>query len=519
MSVTLERALEGFAASQSAMNSRIEKMLEHWCDVGNLIDPREPYTGPDGEPWIAVGGQTGGNDHTAIYRNESELERVRALGRYFADENEFAINSHENRISYLIGWGHTYNAVAKKGEEVSQEDLQAVRDVIEEFLRANRWSPSYVSGQQQHQSSGRSAFGYRQEQNVYRRDRDGEVFLRKFRDDDGILKVRYIEPEHVFTPHHLSANPHVQYGIETDPNDIEQVINYHVAGSPVPANEVQHRTRGGSPRHPRGVALHYAVRKNLIRAGKILRNGSTVTEIQVSIAMIRKHMQASAATVQAFQQSITQASRPQQPQGPGERRQKFGPGTILDAPAGIDYELPVSGIDPEKYVSALQADLRAVAARLVMPEFMLTSDASNSNFASTMVAEGPAVKNFERLQWDEISFDLELIWNALWYAVESGRLSADVLQRIDVNAEPPTVNVRNRIEDAQVAQVLDSLGWISPQTGSSEFGLDYEQEQQNREEHQERHGIPLSGDRPQLPPIPGEEEEDEEDGQYDSEQT
>ena len=38
----------------------------------------------------------------------------------------------------------------------------------------------------------------------------------------------------------------------------------------------------------------------------------------------------------------------------------------------------------------LQAELRAIAARLVMPEFMLTSDASNANYASTMVAEGPA---------------------------------------------------------------------------------------------------------------------------------
>ena len=46
----------------------------------------------------------------------------------------------------------------------------------------------------------------------------------------------------------------------------------------------------------------------------------------------------------------------------------------------------------------LQAELRAIAARLVMPEFMFTSDASNANYASTMVAEGPAVRMFERLQ-------------------------------------------------------------------------------------------------------------------------
>jgi hypothetical protein len=44
------------------------------------------------------------------------------------------------------------------------------------------------------------------------------------------------------------------------------------------------------------------------------------------------------------------------------------------------------------FVAVLHAELRAIASRLVMPEFMLTSDASNGNYASTMVAEGPAMR-------------------------------------------------------------------------------------------------------------------------------
>ena len=65
--------------------------------------------------------------------------------------------------------------------------------------------------------------------------------------------------------------------------------------------------------------------------------------------------------------------------------------------AGTDYEFPAAGIDAGRYVAVLQAELRAVASRLVMPEFMLSSDASNANYSSTMVAEGPAVKMFDRL--------------------------------------------------------------------------------------------------------------------------
>ena len=44
-----------------------------------------------------------------------------------------------------------------------------------------------------------------------------------------------------------------------------------------------------------------------------------------------------------------------------------------------------------------------------MPEFMLTSDASNANYSSTMVAEGPAVKMFDRLQHEMLGDDIELL--------------------------------------------------------------------------------------------------------------
>ena len=69
-----------------------------------------------------------------------------------------------------------------------------------------------------------------------------------------------------------------------------------------------------------------------------------------------------------------------------------------------------------------------------MPEFMLTSDASNANYSSTMVAEGPAVKMFDRLQHDMIEDDLELLLRVVGRAVEAGRLPADALEAVDIRA-------------------------------------------------------------------------------------
>jgi capsid protein len=157
--------------------------------------------------------------------------------------------------------------------------------------------------------------------------------------------------------------------------------------------------------------------------------------------------------------------------------QRYAPGTILDAVAGTDYEFPAAGIDAGRYVAVLQAELRAIASRLVMPEFMLTSDASNANYSSTMVAEGPAVKMFERLQHEMLEDDIALLWRVLRHAVECGRLSADVLTSVDIRGVPPSLAVRDRLKDAQADQILVRNGAMSVATMAMRSGLDPEQEQ------------------------------------------
>src|SRR4029434_6567283 len=88
---------------------------------------------------------------------------------------------------------------------------------------------------------------------------------------------------------------------------------------------------------------------------------------------------------------------------------RYAPGTILDAHADVEYDFPAAPLDAAAYVAVLQAELRAIASRLVMPEFMLTSDASNANYSSTLVAEGPAMRMFARLQAEQVCDDLHVM--------------------------------------------------------------------------------------------------------------
>jgi capsid protein len=209
---------------------------------------------------------------------------------------------------------------------------------------------------------------------------------------------------------------------------------------------------------------------------------SVVAEIQSAIALIRKHRSASRGGVQQFVSRQADATISSS-SGSTRHVQRFGPGTILDAPAGLEYDFPASAIDAGNYVAILQAELRAIASRLVMPEFMLTSDASNANYASTLVAEGPAVKMFGRMQATHIQFDRQVMRRVLQHAVDAGRLTSDVLDAIEIQIVPPTLATRDLREEAEVHRIAHTAGVLSPQTWSQRLGLDYDQEQKNLAQH------------------------------------
>lgn len=452
-------ALPGAAPRLSFLQRRLREAFDELWD--SFVDPAEALYDLDGSRWARLGGEGSlmGSAGGVPYSDEQQLAEIRGQCRALAASNEFAINGHENRISYVVGSGHTYRASPRKGETPAAELLRAVQVVLDEFVRTNKW----------HQ---------RQQEIVRRRDRDGECFLRLFFTPDGATLVRFVEPGQVATPSDRRGDPSASFGIQTDRRDVETVVAYYIDGRPVDPAEIQHRKANVDANVKRGLPLFYPVRKNLRRAEKLLRNMSVVSEIQSAIAVIRKHRAATAAGLEQFVQGQADLSVTSAATGRTSHFRRFAPGTILDAAAGTDYEFPAAGLDAGRYVTVLQAELRAIAARLVMPEFMLSSDASNANYSSTMVAEGPAVKMFERLQHEMIEGDLELLDRAVRHAVATGRLPREAMTAVEVRATPPTLAVRDRLRDAQADQILLRCGAMSAATMAMRHGLDPEHERQ-----------------------------------------
>jgi capsid protein len=436
------------------LESRLrEAVADFWQ---SLVDTDDPLYDEQGVRWSVLGAD-GQPAPGAGWQNESQLRQVRAECRMLAVSNEFAINGHENRVSYIVGPGHAYRAVPR-AEHPGTESLAAeVQAVLDEFVRRNHWQR-------------------RQQEIVRRKDRDGECFLRLFPAPDGILRVRFVEPDQVQTPPDEAGNPAATLGILTDPDDVETVRAYYVDGRWTDAQEIQHRKANVDANVKRGLPLYYPVRKNLRRAEKLLRNMSVVAEIQSAIALIRKH---SVGTRSALQRSVEGEAdmRIGRPGATAAHYRRYGPGTILDTLAGVDYEFPAAGIDAGRYVAVLQAELRAIASRLVMPEFMLSSDASNANYASTLVAEGPAMKMFDRLQNEMIAEDLEVMHRVVGAAIDAGRLPAEAATAVEVRGIPPTVAIRDRLRDAQADRILVDCGAMSVATMAMRHGLDPQREQ------------------------------------------
>ncbi len=262
---------------------------------------------------------------------------------------------------------------------------------------------------------------------------------------------------------------------------MENVLGYYVDGEFIETDDVQHRRANVDFNVKRGVPLYAPVRKNLRRAERLLRNMSVVAEIQSAIALIRKHRGASRSGIEQFvaTNSVAGVSDPSHSSGRTRHYSQYGPGTILDAPAGMEYDFPARGLDASSFVVVLQAELRAIAARLVMPEFMFTSDASNANFASTLVAEGPAMKMFERLQMSMVEQDKAVMRRVIDNAIAAGKLPRNVLDFVHLQVVPPSLHVRDQLQQAKIDRIAFNHGILSPQTWSQHLGLDYDQEQKN----------------------------------------
>ncbi len=359
-----------------------------------------------------------------------------------------------------------------------EQRLADCRAVLAEFCRINRWPQ-------------------REKETVRRLDRDGERFLRLFPDvERGLLRVRFVEPLEIQNPPGATAADGWFFGIRFARHaaglDMETPLEYAIVNvnpqnsvaelrETVPAGEIQRLTANVDLSSPRGLPIFYALQSHLGDAVRTLKATGRIVEFRARIGMIRRHINATKDLVQNAADSLNGAGQP------AVRTARMYPyAAIIDTSDATEYQFPSEAAPVDKNVAAIQAELRAVAAALGMPEYMLSGDASNANYSSTMVAEGPAVKTFEQMQAEMIAADVEVMERALVVAAAAGRINAatadDILDLVSVSAEPPLIKSENRLLEAQADQILFASGVMSRATFAARHGLVYAEEKERMEE-------------------------------------
>ena len=71
------------------------------------------------------------------------------------------------------------------------------------------------------------------------------------------------------------------------------------------------------------------------------------------------------------------------------------------------------------------------------------------------------------------------MWRVLRNAVQAGLLPDDTSEVLSVQAIPPSLAVRDQLEETKAWQIAFQSGILSPQTWSQMCSLDYDQEQAN----------------------------------------
>ena len=478
----------------------LQKLRESANDLLNFVDMSDSMTfhKDDGTPQaglvynqaMAFGQALMRPSATACaYINEQHLRMLRARSRAFCSLNPYWMAVRENKIAYAIGTGHILSICPRrKGKDVGDDMKWKVLDELERFQKVNKYRR-------------------RQGEKLTRLDRDGEHFLR-FHDqrEDGVLRVRFIEPLLVQNPPGMGPEQNVWFGIQFDGDDYEEPLGYYIRpatydgrlndrmnqewSTMVPAAEMQHRTVNVDLGSPRGLPTTYTLQPSCEQAVSTLKSMGKLVDIRARIAVIVKQVNATLGQIQP----LLNRNRVGQAQSGNRTLSVFGYpyGSILNTNDQRTYEFPSQHIETDKIVHSLKADLQSVAGAVGLADFTISAD-SAAAFANALVKEGPMDRMISRIQQDLIDDDTEVYERALAVAAGCGRLPDDILETVRIEIMPPNVIARERLVNTQADEILVRNKAMSPATMAMRANLDPEDEWDKSEERPSPQVVDPSG--------------------------
>jgi len=335
--------------------------------------------------------------------------------------------------------------------------------------------------------------------------RDGELFIRRFvstgeppeldpkverviagfdmgeieTPPEGMLLVRMVPPEHITDP-----SKTVSHGIVTAKNDVQTVIGYcwctdgKTLKEFVPASEMHHIKIRVDSDVKRGRSLLEPFLKRDKQYEDWLQYRIALNLVRAAVVLVKKYEKATGEQLS----SIRNAQQPTREDITNDRRQRMlRPGSVFHATGGINYEF----LSPNLQAQDAQHDgrniLLSMAAAAGLPEYLFTGDSSNANYASTLVSEGPALREFEYWQDFFESHYIRLYRWGLEAASEHGLIEGlrpEDVEGLPVKAEWPPLMDRNELEHAKALDIYHGMGIMSKEGAARDVGIDWDTEKE-----------------------------------------
>jgi hypothetical protein len=490
-------------AEIAAMNS-VGISEESLSRSANYVNISEWLTDNQGTEYYGYYGLTDtrkdGHNRPFI-ETEQDLIEMRGFARVMVGTNPYLRGVLENLTNYVIGTGFVYTATARKSRAVNPHLVALVQDCIDDFEEQNLWS------------------GNAEREIFSRGSRDGEVPIRIHHMGGGRCKIRIIEPEVIREPRaqvraleeYLARQyPDLMnwygdpscwtFGVHTPERDVEDHLGYFAEWKPtgsdyeyILARDLVFIRNNVDRNVKRGISDFYPVEQLSDRAMKLCRNIATGATVQAGIAFIEQ-MEENVSAQQGSDMAALVAEwqkRRTSTNGGGIQSDNYssiGEGTKLTIPKGRTYSPgPMGQSSAPVYLDVLQGVLRAIGTRWNMPEYMVSGDASNGNYASSVEAGTPFVKACEAAQFRYKGYFRSIFWKVLEHNFKAGKFSpyvnsyGELRRLIKLDIAVPDVEVRDPVAETQRRQILFEKGGLSMQTWMTEEGYDAKQEKENQQ--------------------------------------
>lgn len=403
--------------------------------------------------------------------------------------------------SYYHGWVELFvKMIAGASTKLIAKDHDTeTQEVLDEYCENKR----FPDGRRER------GFTVRFEEQVRRWVRDGDGIKRQFGNPfNGDIYWRWLDPRWVWRTGRADIND--SFGVQTNPNDNEHVLNYvywpngvntmgvyvsRLDYKMIPASEVLHSKNGDSDQK-RGRPLLLPVTKDLLELRKLLEVRFKYHDLSRRYAIQRK-----VTGARDLLKAMHEKNKARTNNDTGLKEAAPDAGSVITTSPGVEIDIKTAMLHAVDADADVRRKLLGIFVGLGITEAVGAGDASNNNYNSGSIAENPFLRTIVWLQGKlapDVKEEAKLFLES---KIRTGMLSPMSFEKVkrvspngmdvvvdtnrvrrntSVEIEFPMVLERDILKETNALAVQHSFGWVDDDSAMTQLGYDPEEIKRRR---------------------------------------